>query len=939
MDGSGYPAAFAADGGTGRSATFTIDGPVQVQVTVHELADGTLRFDLAVTGEGGKIGDLNGLYFQLADKGLVGGLAVSGDDVIGSTFGVGSANNLGKGNNMNGSAANGVGGFDGAVAFSEAGIGRNKDDVQEASFVLAHDSAALTLDMLLDQAFGARLTSVGEEGGRRNDSVKLTAQPEITLDPAGPDPDPADPVDPDPTDPDPTDPDPDPTDPTDPDGPGKAKCFTLDGDVQVRVVMTELADGGLKFDVEVLTTDGRIGDLNGLYLNIADPALLAGLTVSGDDVIGSAVGEGSVSSLGGGNNVNGSVANAVGGGFDLGVAFSQPGIGGNRGDVQEASFVLRSDAGPLRVADFDGQAAAARLTSVGEAGGPRNDSLKLGDVIECKDEPGFPGEGRDDEDEDPAPASLGDFVFHDLNGDGIQDEGEPGIGGATVRLLDEDGTVLDVTQTDDAGFYLFDGLQPEIAYRVQFVLPEGFDLASPRQAGDDIALDSDGPLSDAVVLQPDEFNDTLDAGFFKLASLGDRVWYDIDGDGLQGDPLLEPGVPDVTVTLLDGDGSVVAVTTTDENGLYLFEDLLPGSYRVRFDDLPEGLALTAPQVGDDDTVDSDPAPDSGVTRAITLSSGEAFLDLDAGLISLGPDLQDDAARLCANEVVTLDVLGNDTDVTGGGLAITGIEVDGEIVAIAEGGSVTLQSGATVTLAGGKLVYDLTGPDDFDDLTVGDCALDTVVYQVTDGFGGVATAEAQIEVFGALNTLETIQASLPETVEFSLANVGVQFAEITVSAPGFDALDGLVTRNVFCVDDDRDLIFGQTFTAEVFLAVEGGYPPGLIQQEENLDLVNWIINQDFRADGFTGQEIQAAIWNLTDDKPINLISLFGSNAKAQQIVDLARANGEGFEAGADDVVGLLLNPVGDDGNVQPFIVGVPFRDLEQDCVICDDCGCA
>jgi hypothetical protein len=33
------------------------------------------------------------------------------------------------------------------------------------------------------------------------------------------------------------------------------------------------------------------------------------------------------------------------------------------------------------------------------------------------------------------PASIGDFVWEDLNGNGQQDSGEPGIVGATVNLL------------------------------------------------------------------------------------------------------------------------------------------------------------------------------------------------------------------------------------------------------------------------------------------------------------------------------------------------------------------------------------------------------------------------------------------------------------------------------------------------------------------------
>ena len=47
------------------------------------------------------------------------------------------------------------------------------------------------------------------------------------------------------------------------------------------------------------------------------------------------------------------------------------------------------------------------------------------------------------------PASLGDYVWEDLNGNGQQDNGEPGIDGVTVRLCTAGQPVL-VGPGDDA---------------------------------------------------------------------------------------------------------------------------------------------------------------------------------------------------------------------------------------------------------------------------------------------------------------------------------------------------------------------------------------------------------------------------------------------------------------------------------------------------------
>ena len=54
---------------------------------------------------------------------------------------------------------------------------------------------------------------------------------------------------------------------------------------------------------------------------------------------------------------------------------------------------------------------------------------------------------------DIPPSVIGDRVFLDLDADGVQDAGEPGILGITVQLLDDGGVVIDTTTTDSSGLY------------------------------------------------------------------------------------------------------------------------------------------------------------------------------------------------------------------------------------------------------------------------------------------------------------------------------------------------------------------------------------------------------------------------------------------------------------------------------------------------------
>ena len=83
---------------------------------------------------------------------------------------------------------------------------------------------------------------------------------------------------------------------------------------------------------------------------------------------------------------------------------------------------------------------------------------------------------------DFAPIQIGDRVWFDIDGDGIQDPGEPGIEGVTVRLYDAEGTFVAETMTDAAGRYLFssaDGLRPGAAYTIRFDEPDDYAEGGP----------------------------------------------------------------------------------------------------------------------------------------------------------------------------------------------------------------------------------------------------------------------------------------------------------------------------------------------------------------------------------------------------------------------------------------------------------------------------
>jgi hypothetical protein len=93
----------------------------------------------------------------------------------------------------------------------------------------------------------------------------------------------------------------------------------------------------------------------------------------------------------------------------------------------------------------------------------------------------------------PSPLTLGDYVWHDLDGNGIQDSGEPGIDNVTVRLLDENMNQINQAVTGLGGFYSFNVTAGE-TYYVQFDLLPGYDFTlkqenDPLARGDDSDAD------------------------------------------------------------------------------------------------------------------------------------------------------------------------------------------------------------------------------------------------------------------------------------------------------------------------------------------------------------------------------------------------------------------------------------------------------------------
>ena len=170
---------------------------------------------------------------------------------------------------------------------------------------------------------------------------------------------------------------------------------------------------------------------------------------------------------------------------------------------------------------------------------------------------------------------ISGLKFNDLNNDGIQQPGEPGLAGLTVFLdLNHDGT-LDPgdprTTTDLLGNYIFWNLAAG-TYTVRQVVPAG---ATATPAVHVVTLTA------GQVVTGQNFADHFNTPPTPSTIQGTK-FKDTNGDGIRN--LGEPGVPGFTIFLDTNNNGVLDAgepsTNTNASGDFTFSNLAPGTYHV-----------------------------------------------------------------------------------------------------------------------------------------------------------------------------------------------------------------------------------------------------------------------------------------------------------------------------------------------------------------------
>ncbi|MDA0867311.1 MAG: hypothetical protein O2890_13025, partial [Cyanobacteria bacterium] len=163
----------------------------------------------------------------------------------------------------------------------------------------------------------------------------------------------------------------------------------------------------------------------------------------------------------------------------------------------------------------------------------------------------------------------------------------------------------------------------------------------------------------------------------------------------------------------------------------------------------------------------------------------------------------------------------------------------------------------------------------------------------------------------------IDTDFPLSYEaFDLDNDGV-YGESGVTVPNLSQALGLPNSTTYSEGTP------QPFTASVYSSYDQTVLSdglgGIIEKPENLDLVNWLLNDpNGQLAGYTTAEIQVAIWTLMDTPQLTADTTTGLNvffggfdqANVDAIVALAQSEGEGFVPGPGQKVAIILVP---DGN--------------------------
>ena len=435
-------------------------------------------------------------------------------------------------------------------------------------------------------------------------------------------------------------------------------------------------------------------------------------------------------------------------------------------------------------------------TAVSEADAIDPNGDPLGPVSDDSDDPNNVNDVDPDADGDPDDPTvtpldqngiLNGLVFEDLNGDGVQNAGEPGLGGVDVVVTDSNGVVQVVTT------------QPDGSWSV--VVPSGdttIDVTDPTGT----VLTTVGSDPETVTVVAGTTNNSTDDGYQGQGTVTGFVFEDINNDGLY-DPTVDNLFSAGTLVNLTDVNGVVTIVTVDATGNWT-ATVPSGDYNVDVVD-PSGYILS--------TIGSDPESITVTTNTTVTTTDDGFI-LETGSIQghVYNDLNNNGVQdpgepdLAGVNVIVTDSLGN--------TQIVVTDSNGDYTVTVTGGQDVTIDIDEATLPAGAILSEGTDP------TTVTVISGTTVFEENNGYyiPGVVTGH----LYEDLNGNGVQDAGEPDLVGVDVvitdSNGNIQIVTTDVNGD-YSALI-LTPGNVVVDIDDNSLSLG-------FVQTEGTDPTTVV----------------------------------------------------------------------------------------------------------------
>ncbi|MGN0777964.1 MAG: SdrD B-like domain-containing protein [Aristaeellaceae bacterium] len=215
-------------------------------------------------------------------------------------------------------------------------------------------------------------------------------------------------------------------------------------------------------------------------------------------------------------------------------------------------------------------------------------------------------------------------AFADHDGSGTMEADEATLSGVTLTLTPSRADLTAVTATTGAdGAFTLTGLHPD-TYILTVTMPEG--MVASRMDSTTLPLNAGAQTQQVSlpVAMGDSWTNQLLGGVVP-ASLSGRLWLDVNNNGLWDDGDTMPAGEKVEI-IDQHSGETFAVMTTDGQGNFGTDSLIPGAYTLRFalDD-----NTIAPVSGDSHFTQQG---DALVLASVQLQEGTAVEDIRLGIV-------------------------------------------------------------------------------------------------------------------------------------------------------------------------------------------------------------------------------------------------------------------------------------------------------------------